>query len=170
MEPDTSWRCHLRGKWTYLRRSAATRSSQDYSRFDIHRLSDGDYVGRIDSRQTFPRVFQIGIELDDRALSSGAGLDAAITLGTWLFDFREAYALAVITSVDNRPLDGLFRLGVARQTALSPSYMVEGSLSRTARWGMVTIREFEPANTLLARIRDRYPTRATSQTMTNEPA
>jgi hypothetical protein len=170
VEPDTSWRSHLHGKWTYLRRSVETRSSQDYSRFDIHRLSDGDQVGRIDSRQTFPRVFQIGIELEDRALSSGAGLDAAITLGAWLFDFREAYALAVITSVDNRPLDGLFRLGVARQTAVSPSYLSEGSLSRTARWGMVTKEDFEPANILLSRIRDRYPPRLPSRVGASEPA
>ncbi len=149
---------YLRGKWSDLRLSADAPSTRSYSRFDILSLAKGKVAGQIDARQTFPRVYQIGIALEDWALASGLGLDAAIALGAWLFDFRDAHAIVVVTSVDNQPLDGLFRLGIADQSALSPGYLREGEMPVTARWGVVTRDLFEYENRLLREIRSRYPT------------
>lgn len=147
---------YLVGRWSELEVAPATQPSREYICFDVRSKAKNSIAGQIDAREIFPRVFQIGIKMHEASVSSGLGLDASIALIAWLFDFRDAHGVVVVTATKNRHLDGLFRLGISRQTARSNGYLRSAEGSLEARWGVIQRTDFERENIVLEHLREAY--------------
>ncbi len=160
-------RRYLVGHWSELQVSSSNEPTREYVCFDVYSKAQNLVAGQIDAREIYPRVYQIGVKMRESAVQSGLGLDASITLLAWLFDFRDAHAAVVVTSTENRHLDGLFRLGISVQTASSRGYLRSDEGFDEARWGVIERSDFERDNLLLTRLRAVYigasPTRTAEE-------
>jgi hypothetical protein len=145
-------RIYLRGVWSHLK---PTDVSLEYQCFSVVSEHNGNIVGKVDSRNLYPGVYQIGIEIDGNQ-TSGIGMDASIAIIAWLFDFLRAKAVVIVTNGDDGPLSGLFSHGIVTETARSPHFQIVDNKSQTVRWGVMDKKAFEKSNIVLQELRKRY--------------
>lgn len=152
----SSQKRYLKGRWSDLQVAPFTRPTRDYICFDVFTKKRAKAVGQVDARQIFPRIFQVGAIMQGAYINSGLGLDASIALIAWLFDFREAHSIVVVTSTENKQLDSLFRLSILNRSATSTGYLTLDNQADKARWGVMERADFERKNTLLQKLREGY--------------